>query len=817
MTKMIAAALFVTTFLTVALPVAMAASITVNETADELNSDGDCSLREAIEAANTNAAVDGCTAGSGADTINVPAGTYTLSIAGQDEDDNQTGDLDITDTLILEGEGAATTILDGGAIDRVLHVACEESFPFDPCIGGPSAVTIRGVTVRNGSSASYGGGLLSDATASSSTITLEDCRFTGNTAATGGGGVLLQGGSSGGSVIRRCEFDGNTATGGDGGALYNVFYGLTIEDCTFTNNSAADWGGAIFTANSSPMVRRTLLSFNSASNGGAISVKASFSTIILENVTISANQAIAGDGGGIAIGGAFSDGEVIMSHSTVTGNSATGLGGGVAVFFPPPPKEAIFNVKNSIIADNSGTTPDVSGAVVSNDFNIVGDDIGATGFTGADDQVGVDPLLGPLGDYGGLHHTHELLVGSPAIDAGSCTDNAGAPVTEDQRGISRPQGATCEIGAFECIDSDGDTVCDRFDNCPSIANGPSDASNQVDSDGDGVGDVCDVCEGDDAIGDIDGDGRCSDLDNCPFNSNDPWTDTDGDGIGDACDDADGLDVDGDGDPNTADNCPFVSNSDQADADGDGLGDVCDPSPNDPDPTDVDGDGDPNTADNCPFVANSDQADADGDGLGDVCDDADGLDVDGDGDLNTADNCPFVANSDQADADGDGLGDVCDPSDNLDADGDGVANLADNCPFAANGGQEDVDADGLGDACDAIDNSNDTDADKDGIENADDNCPLVVNENQADADGDGLGDACDTSDDLDLDGDGIANDVDNCAFVANPAQEDSDRDGLGDECDPQELTDDGCNVAAGGGPPSWWLLVIGAAMVRRRRR
>ncbi|HTP07954.1 MAG TPA: CSLREA domain-containing protein, partial [Anaerolineae bacterium] len=68
------------------------ASIVVNTTADELTTDGNCSLREAIMAANTNAAVDACTAGSGADTIVLPAGTYLISIAGANENANLTGD-----------------------------------------------------------------------------------------------------------------------------------------------------------------------------------------------------------------------------------------------------------------------------------------------------------------------------------------------------------------------------------------------------------------------------------------------------------------------------------------------------------------------------------------------------------------------------------------------------------------------------------------------------------------------------------------------------------------------------------------------------
>src|SRR3990170_5334510 len=75
---------------------AQATNIAVNTSTDELNADGDCSLREAIQAANTDTAVDACPAGSGADTITLPAGTYNLTMAGTGGDANATGDLDIT-------------------------------------------------------------------------------------------------------------------------------------------------------------------------------------------------------------------------------------------------------------------------------------------------------------------------------------------------------------------------------------------------------------------------------------------------------------------------------------------------------------------------------------------------------------------------------------------------------------------------------------------------------------------------------------------------------------------------------------------------
>lgn len=81
---------------------AEAATITVNTLDDELNVDGDCSLREAIEAANADAAVDSCTAGNGDDTITVPAGTYTLSFGSE---------LTISSNVSLIGAGATSTII----------------------------------------------------------------------------------------------------------------------------------------------------------------------------------------------------------------------------------------------------------------------------------------------------------------------------------------------------------------------------------------------------------------------------------------------------------------------------------------------------------------------------------------------------------------------------------------------------------------------------------------------------------------------------------------------------------------------------------
>jgi hypothetical protein len=292
-------------------------------------------------------------------------------------------------------------------------------------------------------------------------------------------------------------------------------------------------------------------------------------------------------------------------------------------------------------------------------------------------------------------------------------------------------------------DADGDTWCDRNDNCSLIPN-----PLQENHDYDPNGDACDDDNDDDYILD--------EYDNCPILYNDSQSDIDADGIGDRCDN----DMDGDGIENGIDNCLVIHNPLQEDQDFDTLGNLCDP--------DDDNDGLLDAADNCHWVANQEQEDNDADGIGDLCDDDD----DDDGVQDDYDNCQFAANADQLDSDGDGLGDVCDG----DPDGDGIL-LGDNCPYTPNPEQDDSDVDGLGDACD-------DDDDNDGVLDIDDNCPLMSNTDQSDLDGDNIGDICD----IDIDDDGVENYFDNCVLIPNIGQEDTETDGIGDICDDDDDND-----------------------------
>jgi hypothetical protein len=126
-------------------------------------------------------------------------------------------------------------------------------------------------------------------------------------------------------------------------------------------------------------------------------------------------------------------------------------------------------VANTILAGNTASPfgPNVFGPVTSRGYNLVGDGSGSSGFGMAGDQVGtaaspINPLLAPLGNYGGplagapgsqqVAQTMALLPGSPAIDAGSnalAVDSLGNPLTTDQRGFARIVNGTVDIGAFE--------------------------------------------------------------------------------------------------------------------------------------------------------------------------------------------------------------------------------------------------------------------------------------------------------------------------------------------------------------------------------
>ena len=228
----------------------------------------------------------------------------------------------------------------------------------------------------------------------------------------------------------------NGFTGGNGGGIANLAI-LAITNSTISGNSSRMGGGGIYNVGGTLTITDSTISNNSVNNsggGGGIRNIGS-GTVTIANSTITGNAA-AIHGGGIENGSASpTQTQLIITNSTITGNSAA-VGGGVRNL-------GTAKLTNTIIA-NSPSGSDCSGEVITSlGHNLDSDRTCGLGVAG--DISGVNPLLGPLADNGGTTFTRALLPGSPATDAG---DNTACP-DSDQRGVTRPQGSVCDIGAYE--------------------------------------------------------------------------------------------------------------------------------------------------------------------------------------------------------------------------------------------------------------------------------------------------------------------------------------------------------------------------------
>lgn len=314
---------------------------------------------------------------------------------------------------------------------------------------GGALTLVDSVVAENSSSIAGGGILAAGSRFPASQLTLIRSTVVNNSAAFGGGVSS----SYEPTTIQASTISGNRAFT-DGGGL-SVGPGLvTITDSTIADNrvdigSNDGFGGAISAVQPALTITRSTLSGNSARIGGAIMISGA-GTLNMEDATISGNTATM-YGGGIALGSLQIVAE--FTSCTITGNSANGTdataGGGGLWVKDDPGGTVRALVWNSIVAGNQAVAdgPDVRGAVISLGYNLVGVTDGGTGWN-ALDRTGtatdsLDPLLGPLADNGGPTLTHGLQAGSPALQVG---DRA-LIGTFDQRGTKRPDVA--DIGAVQ--------------------------------------------------------------------------------------------------------------------------------------------------------------------------------------------------------------------------------------------------------------------------------------------------------------------------------------------------------------------------------
>ena len=353
------------------------------------------------------------------------------------------------------GQATVTTVADAGpgSLRQVVGNACDgATINFAASLSGQT-ITLSGgqipvnrqITVENphapGLTISGNNASRMFYVSSGSSLSLSDLSLGhGRVSGTGGGAILNEGGLVN---LNRVSLL-NNASALDGGALYN------------------DNGGGINILNSA-------LIDNLAENGHGGGIYNNDGTINAGNSTLSGNAAQS-DGGGIY----NLQGLLNLSNSTLSGNTADrsalnqGDGGGI---FNGTGTVAVANTLIAANRDQSSVLKhaDVSGDFVSAGHNLIGTNqgLGSGGTPFVDgvngDQVGstASPLDPHLDALAGSPAYHPLQAGSPAVEAGNLTGcrfisqgqnplfGNGTPVTQDQRGVGRPQGSACDIGAIE--------------------------------------------------------------------------------------------------------------------------------------------------------------------------------------------------------------------------------------------------------------------------------------------------------------------------------------------------------------------------------
>ena len=329
--------------------------LVVTTLADELNEDGDCALREALTAAETNLPVDAC--GAGTEELDLVRFEVqgVINLSSSLPELTQAGGAVLVDGGRLADDSNAIT-LDGGNAFTVLRV------------GGGGMLGLRNVTVMDGSGTGTNGGGLTNA---GGLAALEHVTFSGNQANLGGAvfnaGVLL---------VVNSQFSANSATLAGGAIASGVM--LIVANSSFNGNSAFQYGGGLFSTTG---------------------------PTTLYNSTFSGNTVTFGSGGGIYL----NDSTASLTNLTLSGNSAFFNGGGIYN------NTGAITLTNTIVA-NSGSGGNCGGAIMDGGYNI--DSANTCGFSAANGSMpDTNPILGGLVDNGGPTLTHAILEGSPAIDA----------------------------------------------------------------------------------------------------------------------------------------------------------------------------------------------------------------------------------------------------------------------------------------------------------------------------------------------------------------------------------------------------------------
>ena len=452
----------------------------------------DCSLREAVIAADDTAALD---------TIVLPADMYLIDLVGEFDNSEKTGDLDISTDMTFMG---APSTIDGQDITRIMDIKSGANVSLQDLTlqnayyqynGGAivisgGSLTANTVTFDGNTGGGLGGVIYAQ---NDAVVTIDDCRFINNT---GGSGSAIN--ISGDLTVRNTVFRGNNAPDlGDRGAVLYVFQGSGTSDVLFENvrfdqNTATGSGGAIVVLGRKLRIDGLIATANQTNaHGGVLFVSGSSEAKTIEIVNAIFDGNTAADGGGaISFGGGVSDtlsiqhtsfinnnasdwggaltitgGTADISNSTFSGNHTTDIGGGLHVF-----SAENMTVRHTTFSRN---TADAAGDnmyirnpaqlgnnLVDGECNIfdpnevtsIGGNVEGNGDTcdfdaGSDlvNQSNVQLGLQPLRENLGMTPTHELTPGSVARGQG--VTSICEAVGIDQLYMSRP--GECNSGAVE--------------------------------------------------------------------------------------------------------------------------------------------------------------------------------------------------------------------------------------------------------------------------------------------------------------------------------------------------------------------------------
>ncbi len=433
---------------------AYAATVTVTNALDG----GPGSLRQAVLDATA-----GDTVAFASAVFSVP---QTITLTG--------GQIVISKSLAVDGAASAiaTPTISGSGWTRVFSVSAGTSVTLSRLqivdgadMGGAGVynagklVVTGSVLAGNVSQNAYGGAAYNAGTGE---LTLIDSSVVSNQAHDPVGTYYVAGIYNDGLLtVVHSTFDHNVSMGISNGGVATVVNSTFVDNVSAIGNhgtlgvSGSQFirntggysrdclgGGGILNGGTAVAVNSTFADNNACSGGGILN----YGAMSVVNSTFTGNHAdyydntnpnnISGKGGAVAnIMAAYSTGTLSVLNSTFSGNAADV--GGAAIY-----SESAVTLTNSIIA-NSITGTNCLGSLNDGGHNL--DEANTCGFTAATSLTGTNPRLGPLGDHGDGVLTLPLLPGSPAIDAG---DDATCPAT-DERGVARPQGAHCDIGAYE--------------------------------------------------------------------------------------------------------------------------------------------------------------------------------------------------------------------------------------------------------------------------------------------------------------------------------------------------------------------------------